>query len=144
MLVVKTKQSEATQQYTIESNIILKNTKQMPEQVTEIQPPPSPSPQQQKDEKSLIGEKEVLRVSSGEEEVNLDLDSYNFDAFISKMRDESCKPVLENIKRYLELTGLILIRLIFSGLLKCFWINWTGVELMRWLKRIDPFTLLLK
>lgn len=94
MLVVKTKQY---------------NIKQMPEQVTEIQPPPSPPPQQQKDEKSLIGEKEVLRVSSGEEEVNLDLDSYNFDAFISKMRDESCKPVLENIKRYLELTGLILI-----------------------------------
>lgn len=33
------------------------------------------------------------------ESFSLDLDSYNFDAFISKMRHESCKPVLENIKR---------------------------------------------
>ena len=33
------------------------------------------------------------------ESFSLNLDSYNFDAFISKMRHESCKPVLENIKR---------------------------------------------
>lgn len=36
------------------------------------------------------------------ESFSLDLDAYNFDAFISKMRHESCKPVLENIKRYKE------------------------------------------
>ena len=33
------------------------------------------------------------------EQISLDLDAYNFDNFISKMRHESCKPVLENIKR---------------------------------------------
>ncbi len=33
------------------------------------------------------------------EKIPLDLDSYNFDAFISKMRHESCRPVLENIKK---------------------------------------------
>ena len=33
------------------------------------------------------------------ESFSLDFDSYNFDAFISKMRHESCKPILENIKR---------------------------------------------
>lgn len=33
------------------------------------------------------------------EKIPLDLDSYNFDAFISKMRHESCRSVLENIKR---------------------------------------------
>lgn len=33
------------------------------------------------------------------EQIPLDLDAYNFDNFISKMRHESCKPVLENIKR---------------------------------------------
>lgn len=35
------------------------------------------------------------------EKIPLNLDSYNFDAFISKMRHESCRPVLENIKRYI-------------------------------------------
>ena len=33
------------------------------------------------------------------EKIPLNLDSYNFDAFISKMRHDSCRPVLENIKR---------------------------------------------
>lgn len=37
------------------------------------------------------------------ESFSLDLDAYNFDAFISKMRHESCKPVLENIKRYKDI-----------------------------------------
>jgi hypothetical protein len=41
-------------------------------------------------------EKNILKMA---EKIPLDLDSYNFDAFISKMRHESCRPVLENIKR---------------------------------------------
>jgi hypothetical protein len=42
------------------------------------------------------GEKNILKMA---EKIPLDLNSYNFDAFISKMRHESCRPVLENIKR---------------------------------------------
>lgn len=38
----------------------------------------------------------ILKIA---EKIPLDLDSYNFDAFISKMRHDSCRPVLENIKR---------------------------------------------
>ena len=40
--------------------------------------------------------KNILKMT---EKIPLDLDSYNFDAFISKMRHESCRPVLENIKK---------------------------------------------
>ena len=42
--------------------------------------------------------KEICTLKEAES-FSLDLDSYNFDAFISKMRHESCRPVLENIKR---------------------------------------------
>lgn len=43
------------------------------------------------------------------EKIPLDLDSYNFDAFISKMRHESCRPVLENIKRYKVMVVMVMI-----------------------------------
>lgn len=46
-------------------------------------------------------------------EIPIDFDSYNFDAFISKMRHESCKPVLENIKRYRNLRRKDLIFCLF-------------------------------
>lgn len=42
---------------------------------------------------------EYQNIVKSAEKIQMDYDSYNFDAFISKMRHESCKPVLENIKR---------------------------------------------
>jgi hypothetical protein len=55
----------------------------------------------------ICDEKESLPSESGDEKrlaeaaerIPLDLDSYNFDAFISKMRHDSCKPVLESVKK---------------------------------------------
>lgn len=77
---------------------------------------PEPQIIEENKEKYLIEKKEaILKESSVEinedqsnnnnnilrmaEMIPLDLDSYNFDAFISKMRNDSCRPVLENIKR---------------------------------------------
>lgn len=71
---------------------------------------PEPQILEEKDsiEKEIIEKKEAILKESFDnenmvkmaEKIPLDLDSYNFDAFISKMRHESCRPVLENIKRY--------------------------------------------
>lgn len=43
----------------------------------------------------------LIDIKNGVEdhEIPIEFDSYNFDAFISKMRHESCKLILENIKR---------------------------------------------
>lgn len=51
----------------------------------------------QNDEKEIVSD-DLVVFQNFTTDVNLD-SSYNFDAFISRMRDESCKPVLENIKR---------------------------------------------
>lgn len=60
-------------------------------------------------EQEIIEKKEAILKESLEnddqkcvmmtEKIPLDLDAYNFDAFIYKMRHESCRPVLENIKK---------------------------------------------
>ncbi len=42
---------------------------------------------------------EEHKKNNSEFALEFDYNSYNFDDFISKMRHESCKPVLENIKR---------------------------------------------
>lgn len=60
-------------------------------------------------EQKMVGKKEAIlketfadheSIVKAAEKIQMDYDSYNFDAFISKMRHESCKPVLESIKRY--------------------------------------------
>lgn len=48
------------------------------------------------DEKDAVAEASDL---CAVEQLAVSLDSYNFDAFISRMRHPSCRPVLENIKR---------------------------------------------
>ena len=48
------------------------------------------------DDQSNNNNNNILKMA---EKIPLNLDSYNFDAFISKMRHDSCRPVLENIKR---------------------------------------------
>lgn len=72
------------------------------------------------------------------ENIPLDLDSYNFDAFISKMRHESCRPVLENIKKYDKACDLHVIS-VNVGLLKCFWTNYLHRISKKWLKRTNHF-----
>ena len=49
----------------------------------------------------VIEENQIEEHKKNNSEIALEFDynSYNFDDFISKMRHESCKPVLENIKR---------------------------------------------
>ena len=48
-------------------------------------------------EKDSVSAFSVAKGPTGREENNIDV--YNFDSFIQRMRHPSCKPILENIKR---------------------------------------------
>ena len=55
------------------------------------------SPESIEESKSKAKKEQILLQAA--EQIPVDLDAYNFDAFIAKMRHESCKPVLESIKK---------------------------------------------